>query len=226
MVGRNFWFVALLVAAVVVPYHLSEDTQWNSMNNWWQSMWSNDLAQSTEFGQYRSTWPGDSTTPTATTSPLPPHYARRPIRSASSTELTRPAPRVSGFPQQTLSAQTVTPRPSGQPSIPSTSAPPTTVPVRPRYHDWMSVQPSKATSTTLAGRSASIPADSVTLVDEANGELLPGLCGPNATCVSHLLNFDITPAWVMNNWQRVSTRLADFDLEGLRVPGHDGYCRR
>jgi hypothetical protein len=33
-----------------------------------------------------------------------------------------------------------------------------------------------------------------------------------------LLSFDITPAWVMNNWQRVSTRLAEFDLEGLRVP--------
>ena len=33
-----------------------------------------------------------------------------------------------------------------------------------------------------------------------------------------ILRFDVTPDWIMSRWPRVTTNLADLDLEGMRVP--------
>lgn len=38
----------------------------------------------------------------------------------------------------------------------------------------------------------------------------------------HLLSFDTTPEWITSNWDRVTTRLGELDLQGWRVP----YARR
>ena len=45
----------------------------------------------------------------------------------------------------------------------------------------------------------------------------PHLCGPNCQDLTEIIRFDVAPGWVINNWGRVSTRLSELDLEGLRV---------
>ncbi len=44
------------------------------------------------------------------------------------------------------------------------------------------------------------------------------LTGPVVTDLREVLRFDITPAWVPQRFTRVSTVLADMNLDGLRVP--------
>jgi hypothetical protein len=46
----------------------------------------------------------------------------------------------------------------------------------------------------------------------------PQLVGVRVEDVREVLRFDITPRWVLNRFSRVSTVLADLELEGLRVP--------
>lgn len=48
----------------------------------------------------------------------------------------------------------------------------------------------------------------------------PAVAGP--VDMSEALRFEIDPAWVLGHWPRVSTRLAQLDLEGLRVPWVSG----
>lgn len=45
----------------------------------------------------------------------------------------------------------------------------------------------------------------------------PHLCGPKCRDLTEIIRFDVAPGWVINNWGRVSTRLSELDLEGLRV---------
>ena len=45
----------------------------------------------------------------------------------------------------------------------------------------------------------------------------PRVVGPDVP-LTYLLSFQVTPAWVSENWQRVSTRLAIMNLQGWRVP--------
>ena len=52
---------------------------------------------------------------------------------------------------------------------------------------------------------------------------LPAVAGPPGASLEQLLRFDITPQWVSANWARVSTRLADIDLQGWRVPMAMGH---
>jgi hypothetical protein len=40
---------------------------------------------------------------------------------------------------------------------------------------------------------------------------------PSTIPLEQLLRFDVTPSWVVENWPRVTTRLVDGQLEGLRV---------
>jgi hypothetical protein len=44
------------------------------------------------------------------------------------------------------------------------------------------------------------------------------LVGPPVADFGEVLRFDVSPNWVMTRWSRVSTVLAELDLEGLRVP--------
>ena len=46
----------------------------------------------------------------------------------------------------------------------------------------------------------------------------PTIGGPPVQSVTELLRFDATPPWVMANWKKVSTHLADLDMRGMRVP--------
>ncbi|MEM6689631.1 MAG: DUF6690 family protein [Planctomycetota bacterium] len=46
----------------------------------------------------------------------------------------------------------------------------------------------------------------------------PRLTGATTAELAEVLRFDITPAWVISRFARVSTVLADVNLEGLRVP--------
>ena len=46
----------------------------------------------------------------------------------------------------------------------------------------------------------------------------PQLSGPPGTSLADLLRFDVTPAWLMQNWTRVTTCLTEPDWQGLRIP--------
>lgn len=66
--------------------------------------------------------------------------------------------------------------------------------------------PAAAASTAAAGAAVSAPA--------YTGPSLGGQVGN----VAEVFRFDVTPAWVMGNWPRVSAGLAEIDLQGYRVP--------
>ena len=44
------------------------------------------------------------------------------------------------------------------------------------------------------------------------------LAGPAVSDFTEVLRFDLTPAWIVNRWPRVSTGLAQLGLQGYRVP--------
>jgi hypothetical protein len=46
----------------------------------------------------------------------------------------------------------------------------------------------------------------------------PGLEGASVRNLTDVLNFNVTPGWVMQRWPRVSTGLAHLQLQGYRVP--------
>ena len=46
----------------------------------------------------------------------------------------------------------------------------------------------------------------------------PQIGGPPGIALPDLLKFDITPAWLGQNWSRVTTCLTEPDWQGLRVP--------
>lgn len=50
------------------------------------------------------------------------------------------------------------------------------------------------------------------------GSGAPKLVGSPVSDLGEVLRFDVSPQWVMGRWSRVSTVLADQELEGLRVP--------
>ncbi len=120
-------------------------------------------------------------------------------------------------PDQTYPVASATPAP---PSRPFNFATPQSVPPQ---NSTARMQATTTQPWPLPGAvaaNAGNPASAVYPGTEAQDPLLqqPSLCGPSTPSISYLLNFEATPAWVMNNWRRVSTRLAEFDLEGLRVP--------
>jgi hypothetical protein len=50
------------------------------------------------------------------------------------------------------------------------------------------------------------------------GSPQPTLTGGHTDNLLSVLRFDVSPEWVSSRWSRVSTTLAEMDLEGLRVP--------
>ena len=47
---------------------------------------------------------------------------------------------------------------------------------------------------------------------------LPQLAGPPGVSLEQLLSFEITQDWITSQWSRITTRLAELDLQGWRVP--------
>ncbi|SMP39522.1 hypothetical protein SAMN06265222_101322 [Neorhodopirellula lusitana] len=62
---------------------------------------------------------------------------------------------------------------------------------------------------TLARKLGAMPAEK---------EAAPSLAGNNVEDIRQALRFDLTPPAILNRFSRVSTVLADLQLEGLRVP--------
>lgn len=61
------------------------------------------------------------------------------------------------------------------------------------------------------------PGDTAAGTPRAAPASLP-LEGAPVRHVSELLRFDVTPDWIIRRWPRVSTGLADLQLQGYRVP--------
>ncbi len=53
----------------------------------------------------------------------------------------------------------------------------------------------------------------------ATGPVTTGdIAGPEVKHFGDVFRFDVTPAWIVQRWARVTTRLADLTLDGYRVP--------
>ena len=70
----------------------------------------------------------------------------------------------------------------------------------------------------LANRLNSSTDGQRSLIDSGRQVDLPRFTGPPGVPLEHLLSFQATPEWIGKNWSRVTTRLADLDLHGWRVP--------
>ncbi len=181
MFGRNLWFIGVLVAAIALPYYMSGDSQWTSLRNVWNSMWTDTVdggPYARPYAGQSPRWPSSNESmPIASGSPAP---AIRSLDPAAA----RHTPH--GSPADTSQLNVGQQRNAGNPAA--------------------GVATENATGATDAQKQPNDPPQE------------PNLCGPTTSSISQLLNFDATPAWVMNNWRRVSTRLVEFDLESLRVP--------
>lgn len=79
----------------------------------------------------------------------------------------------------------------------------------------------KVASLWPAAESGSVEEHPHLLQEPHNGPISPAqseIRGATITSPAQALNFEITPDWVMRTWPRVSTRLADLELQGYRVP--------
>jgi hypothetical protein len=72
-------------------------------------------------------------------------------------------------------------------------------------------------NTTIQSPFPVTPNDSAALGRVRRRTESPPIVGPPGAPLEHLLSFEITPEWVSENWSRVSTRLAELDLDGWRV---------
>ena len=50
------------------------------------------------------------------------------------------------------------------------------------------------------------------------GDVRPTLSGPQVSDFGEVFRFDVSPAWVTQRWSRVSSSLAELQMEGMRVP--------
>ncbi len=72
-------------------------------------------------------------------------------------------------------------------------------------------------STALAPeKSDSVPAQEKDSKDETPAQLL--VEGPAVRDMAELFRFDISAGWIMQRWSRVSTGMAQLQLQGYRVP--------
>lgn len=88
-----------------------------------------------------------------------------------------------------------------------------------RAKDYWTQWRSSARATIAAGAESGIAADGSPQPAETGAiHALPRLEGEAVDDLGHIFRFDITPGWVIAQWPRVSTGLADPRLEGYRVP--------
>jgi len=78
--------------------------------------------------------------------------------------------------------------------------------------------PSKADAPTTAGPPARPPAPEANNKGEAAQAAPPGSESILVSDLAEVFRFDISPAWVMAQWRRVSASLAQLQLQGYRVP--------
>jgi hypothetical protein len=80
---------------------------------------------------------------------------------------------------------------------------------------WTSAK--KTVSSLISGIGAS--ADSTQTANiPATTPATPPLEGPGVRDFGEIFRFDVTTAWVMSRWARVSTGMAQLQLQGYRVP--------
>lgn len=60
--------------------------------------------------------------------------------------------------------------------------------------------------------------DAAKIADAPAVPFNPRIAGDPVQNLGEIFNFQVTTGWVMNRWPRVSTRLAELDLQGYRVP--------
>jgi hypothetical protein len=211
MFGRGVLFVAVIAAAIFVPYFLSEQpatidgyAQASPLRQWWDSMWTDSI---------------DGPVPSA--SPIPNRRFGNgnvpPLqRSYSPTGNRTLAGRY--VPQAPMSTHVGMAGPANNPGVPMATP---WVPVGPPGQTAPSgSMPSQTAMGTAAGPWTPVNPQAAY---GAAGSL--GVGSPSLD-LSQLVSFDVTPDWVMQNWDRVSTQIWDGQWEGMRVPLISGTSAR
>ncbi len=190
MFSRGVLFIAVLIAALFVPYYLSESkgpADRATVGRWWDSMWTD---------------PVDGRMPMASTSPIPKHPLHsRPVSYG---------PVAGVVPGETPTATPYGPANGGNSQL--SRLPAGATGATPMATPWVPVNPQAGPNTGLPEGQASMPGL------PATGNAQPGLAQPPRVDVRQLISFDITPDWVLQNWSRVSTEIWKNDLAGMRVP--------
>ena len=78
---------------------------------------------------------------------------------------------------------------------------------------WLSGETDRQPQATQTGSSDAAAAEKLA---ETLSALRPE--GPPVTDLGEIFRFDVTTPWILGRWPRVTTRLADLDLQGYRVP--------
>jgi hypothetical protein len=101
-----------------------------------------------------------------------------------------------------------------------------------KWHSITAFASATSTRDTSSSSVNDVIQDSLQAPAAANESAAANLSGPPQPILTggytdnllSVLRFDVSPEWVSGRWSRVSTTLAEMDLEGLRVPlvtGHD-----
>ena len=201
MFGRGFLFLAVLVAAVAIPYFAVNDgdAPGTGLARLWDSMFQNG-DQAPRYGS-----------PIPSASPIPPRGNAIPTRGNT----------VRRGPVWTPQPSAVTGVPTGTSPVPTTFPQTPALPPGATATPWMPVDgsapmgstaPSAAYPGIVQGGAATVPgAASPTSEADHTG------IGPRVQNLGDLFRFDITPEWVVQNWPRVTSDLAEFAYTGLRV---------
>lgn len=178
MFGRGLLLIAVLIAAVAVPYFLVSDNaaDRDPVARKWQSIVGRNLGQ----------------TPVPSISPIP-------------------GPSSGSYPHQRRS----TPVPTSPYGLQSRATP------SPYYGVQSSGAQtgSPASNAAISSTTAWMPGDGQAVNGVQNNRGSTATTGGGqSVAIEQLFNFHITPAWVVQNWPRVSSQLVDFEYSGLRVP--------
>ena len=74
----------------------------------------------------------------------------------------------------------------------------------------------QAPASLVAAQSAADPVPGANAAAPSIANRLQGR--PRSRSLDEVLRFDLTPDWILHRWPRVSTGLAQLDLQGYRVP--------
>ncbi len=86
---------------------------------------------------------------------------------------------------------------------------------------WPQIRQSVSGNPTPSGDNPAGANNGLPLPAAALGAVLPGAAGADTTSVVDMgeaFRFDVTAAWILGRWPRVTAGLPDQDLQGYRVP--------
>jgi hypothetical protein len=86
------------------------------------------------------------------------------------------------------------------------------------YHFWQGSSKASDTPPAASVAGSGVESKDATSSLSPNGRPAGPAHRPRSVNLAEVLNFNVTPDWIMQRWPRVSTGLAQLQLQGYRVP--------